>query len=420
MSSEHESKSDDTDKTANNGDNIANKQQSCFDSIVCCVCTRSIFSKYSINIILWSIICVMALIGCIINDTYYGRLTEDMNNHYGDIHTAGLTLHFLSLALATIFSMYPGRYLSGYQHDQKDNSHIYSTYWLCFFYMVTIIVFYSRIADGHDISPPKWTSGPHNHKVDINLIPRCSEGIIIYFISAQVLWFMNVVFRPIIPHWCNLLHLDSDTLYIDRDSNEVEDDKEYNCFVNFFSKYGVYEEVYGLRSTNGVWSSVSLLMPIIVGISMINLSFATYYVGATHHTIMITLSILSFIIACFLQTLILYSVYKRKKIFDTESGIFTSYIFCAVFWGIASVVLFFVYYPYNGRNIDPKFPTESMARNVFFMVQGFPFVMVIGITILYLIVKCLKLCKKCITLEVGEAQAEVDGFNEVTVELETE
>jgi hypothetical protein len=159
---------------------------SCFDKSVCCVCTQSLWGKCEFNRWLWGFIVIFTIIGTVLNCVYYAeesKIIDSKSEEYLRYKLVGWIFHFGSLGMAFLLSLYPGRYLSKFQHDEPkdaDISHTVCTYIMCCFYAFFIfLVYMPRITD---------------FSSDEGLVDRCAEGIVINYSSILVLWFINVVF----------------------------------------------------------------------------------------------------------------------------------------------------------------------------------------------------------------------------------
>lgn len=204
-----------------------------FDKNVGCVCTQSIYKKLGAQHWLTAICILMALVGCIMNISYY-------NNPYRVdplVHKTGLILHFVSLSIAFLLTSYFGRYFSGLQHDEKNatNNFSYNYHYLLGYIMVSMYWFFTLV-----VYLPCIVSNKSG-KVDMTIINGLSEGILIYTVSSLLLWYSTVVFKPLIPNLCYATNVKITSCYLPYDEEREEKWTKHSCFVNFFTEYGFYE-----------------------------------------------------------------------------------------------------------------------------------------------------------------------------------
>jgi len=105
---------------------------------------------------------------------------------------------------------------------------------------------------------------------------------------------------------------------------------------------------------------------------------------------------------------------------NSELCMFWTWIGFLITWQVVSIVLFFVYLPYNGWDVNANHNETSMMRNIFFIVQAVPGLLAIAFgffVLLFLFGKCLRWSCGCLTEqfhdEITNAKAKVDGFKPV-------
>ena len=245
--------------------------------------------------------------------------------------------------------------------------------------------------------------------------------------SSIILWNWTVVFKPIIPNWCYACKVDSHKYFIPYDEDRRNQWTSHSGFVKIFTDYCFYEQK-DVCYERWTWSTVSLLVQFSVSVIVMNCSFAVYYNNETYHNTMIGLGIGSALLASLLQTLIFISYWKGRNTLDKPlikdaKVMFKWWIGIIITWQVVSIGLLFVHLPYGGVwKIDPAFQETSMARNIFFIVQGIPGLIgaLIGaIYLLFLLGKGLRICCGCccnrMTQQIGETKENISQMkNEVS------
>jgi len=82
-------------------------------------------------------------------------------------------------------------------------------------------------------------------------------------------------------------------------------------------------------------------------------------------------------------------------------------------FGIVCVVLFFVYLPYKGWNMDEQYRTQNIIRNVISIVEGSIVLLGILCGIIYCLIKCCMLCKEFMVKEYEEVSNEINNDIEI-------
>ncbi|AYV77143.1 MAG: hypothetical protein Barrevirus14_12 [Barrevirus sp.] len=391
------------------------ESKSFFDKSVFCLCCQSIWSKIGMSQILTTLTILTALVGCICNITVYSTPTLLSTQ----VETAGLLCHIISFGTSLFLTSYFGRYLSKLQHAQKADFKTYDCccnyyYHSCICYILVglywffTLVMYIVIAAQHDNG---------NNMVIIN---QLSKGIIMYFSSSLILFSWVVIFRPFIPNLCYAFKVDRPSCYLPLTIERTNEYNRYSWFINFFTNYGFYEN----KETEqyGIWSSVSLTFQLSMSIIVMNLSFSVYYNDRLYHDITIILSTGSVLFCLVIQSLISYASYLKNNsdgVKDTVwFSMFTYFLCCVGCWLGVSLIPFFLYMPYQGIwKIDKAYPETSMIRNIFYLVQGVPtliIILVLLLVLIYQIGKCIKWCFcEQVANEISEAQNKVQGFQQL-------
>lgn len=343
--------------------------ESPFDKSVFCICCQSICIKLSLQHFISATSCIIAIIAAILNISYF----SNTKNVPIGIHTAGMVLHFISLGSCLLMNSYIGRYISGYQNNRDTGPCIPRIYYPVTTYIVSITYwFFSMIYLA-------IIANSHNNNVDLQKIDPCSQGFIIYFLSSIILSYSTIVLKPIIPNLFYSLGIVSPKLYLNHDEKREENRKKYGCFSNMFISEMVYEQSSDIEE-NYIWSSASLAIIFSISMAFMNSSFAIYFNNRLYHDIMVGLTTFSTALSLILQTSIFISYYKSRNVLDksTSTNIYPLlwlWIPIIIIWIIASTVVGFVYFPYDGNwTIDSNFVETSMQRNIFYLVQAFPIV----------------------------------------------
>lgn len=384
-------------------------KQSFLDRSVFCVCSRSIFSKLFLDWIFFGITVTMSFVGCVLNSVYYCDPSRTT------IYSIGLGFHITSVILTWLLTSYLGRYLSKMQHS--DNQGGCFAYHSLLGYIVPSINWFFIFVNFIGIG---WTWS--SRKSSLLVINALSNGIVMYFISSMILWYSIVVFKPLIPNFCYSLGITSDRCYLPMD--EVRDQKvaKHGRFVYTVLKYCFYEIPEDCNKI-GIWSSISLLVSFCISVIVMNVGFAVYYNDVSLHNWIIALGIIFTFVPMILQGFIFIASYKDSGNFDRDMIDSTwCMIFCWIgfvaAWFLAGIIVMFLYMPYNGWSIDASYPTTSQARNVFFIVQGVPGLLVIAGSIvvgLCFLIKCIspQSCVQWFKNELDDAKNQVNGFTQI-------
>ena len=407
------------------------KTESFFDKSVCCVCTQSIFMKAYLQYWITAVIIIFEIIGGVCFLSYYNNIGLTTT-----LRTIGYIFHFLSLGLAFLMASYLGRYLSGMQHDRynqfknrhKNNSyydddygdecceclaydHQYLIpYFLGVIYTVFIFTAFCIIAEKSK-----------NITINTFIIDGMSEIIIIYFASFIGIWYYAVVFKPLIPNFCFAFGIDSEKTYLEMTEERRNEWANNSCFMNFFTKYGFYQQ-YNDVTRYYIWSSISLVCAFIVSVFVMNCGFAVYYNNRTYHYVIISLSIIFTVISLVLGIIILICEYKDNNKYE---GSHITWIIIIVLWLLSSFGAVWAYFPYGGVwSIDSAFVQTSMMRNIFFIVQAVPSFLAIlfGVGyLLYLFGKFIGwLFGSCLKNEIEQAQQRIGNSEIKTVQIKVE
>lgn len=398
--------------------------ESPFDKSVGCVCTQSIYKKIGTPHWLTTICILMSLVGCIMNISYYNNPSRVDPN----INKVGLILHFVSLGLSLLLTSYIGRYFSGLQHDENNNTNDidYNYHYLLGYILGSMYMFFTLL-----VYLPCIASNWSTNKPNMTIINGLSEGILIYTVSSLLLWYTILVFKPIIPNLCYATNVKLTNCYLPYDDERERKWQKHSCFVNFFTEYGFYEPLRQKQNdsvylkSSIVWSTISLLFVFVFSIIIMNCSFGIYFNDNMYYHALATISTCSTLFSLSIQGLIFLAHYKRRKYDNTLQNVsneerdelFKIWLIIIGIWITVGVVLFFVYFPYDGWAINQNFTDRSMARNIFFLVQGIPGLFAASVGIIYLVYlfgKCLRWCF-CSQLveEINNAKHKVNGFTVV-------
>lgn len=328
------------------------------------------------------------------------------------VHTVGILFHVVSLSIILLLTSYLGRYLSGYQNNRETewcgkrfNSII--AYILVPVYWFFSMVYLTIIADSH------------NNNVNLSKIDPCSLGFIIYFASSVIMWLWLVVYKPLIPNLFYALGITSVNCYLPPDEKRELNRTKHGKFTAAVL-YDMFYEHPDEVANSAIWSSISLLLIFCMSAIYMNTSFAIYFNNRMYHDIMIGLTTGSTMLALLLQSLIFIAYYKGRSTIDSSmvenfSYVAISWVTVGIIWLVSSMITAFVYVPYDGKwSVDSNFIETSMQRNIFYMVQAFPIVPLVIISLIaafYYFGKCLRWCF-CSQLagEIDEAKNKVAGY----------
>lgn len=352
-----------------------------------------------------------------------------VGSKFDDLWTLGVGLHLLSLFLCLCMTTYTARYLSinPLRSNDGDNNFVILSYTMCASYLFVILILMFFAIDD-------YSTNYGNIIVD-----AYSRGLIMYSLSFIIIWYRTVIFKPLLPNICYTFNCcnrrpningyqnlntakkqkchkccgnccnifcaqccNQSLFYsIEPDVDRIGRLERYGVIINFFTKYGFYEDLEDIRK-HKIWTSISLLIMFIFSTMLMNFSFAMYYNDKIYHDILVTMSVSSFTFCSILQLIIFVCNNKILNLLDdfdttassnvSRKSVFYLWTFSIVVWFIGSFILFMVYFPYQTWQIDPKYPTTTYMRNIFYLVQGG--IAIIGLSgiLVYVVIFLLKWC----------------------------
>jgi len=175
-----------------------------FDRSVFCSCTRGVWQRSRINLILWIVVIGLAFSGMVVGGVYLGKVPNP-GEPYEGIRQAWLGLTITSFLLAFLLSLYPGRYLSGYQNDvEQERTNTDISHVICTYIVTSVWAIQTFMGVGFAFNQADWN---HNYSSSDGLIMTATS-----FWFAMIIGFINMVFTPIIPLWFQACGLRSASL----------------------------------------------------------------------------------------------------------------------------------------------------------------------------------------------------------------
>ncbi|AYV77198.1 MAG: hypothetical protein Barrevirus18_12 [Barrevirus sp.] len=340
------------------------------------------------------------------------------------IRSASIIMYIISLIFTLFLISYIGRYLSGLQHPQLT-SELVKIFYASIGYSMTIIqwvfiaiIYICIFADA---------SNNDSNNISYVFIDACSPAIIALSISSMIIWYSTVVFKPMIPGFCNTCNIKSDKLYL---NNDVTDEKiieyqQHSKIKLFLQSHGLYHE--DRASLNAyldnpiIVSSSSLTAAFIMSLFMMNCSFALYYNRQVYHDVLIWISVISGIIPCIFQIIIMWFL---PFSYYSETCSFIFWLTVLILWGLGglgSMIGIATTYS-QWLNLNSPFKENIKQWFIFLMVQGVPgsltlvIIMIIGI---YHSIPAIKSCfLSCISCsyckkQIKEATNQVYGHDQL-------
>lgn len=345
------------------------------DSRVCCICSKSLIKKFSLHNVLVVILVILSIVGSILNTIYYSNFED-----YFKLGIAAYAIHFITLTTMVIMNTYCMRYLFQSNIDDVNENatippHILVTYIVVWNYVLFSLILPYAVYALNRITKDLYVSA----------LTMATKQAILYSVSLNVIWYWNVISRPMYDIWSNF-HQNNPTTWNDR------------------SKYIFYcEYKYALSYLN---SGILVFYNFI----MANLFFGLVRTEVKIYNLSIIIQSSLLFINIIVNIVIYFA--PRDKGHDAYDINYVMYI-CMV---IISIILFFVFLPYKGWTIDSEFVTSSRCRNYYYIVQGSISLLIVLYYILVGILSILKCCCVQTMNEISVAQNQLAGYQQNTNE----
>lgn len=320
-----------------------------FDKNCCCVCFKTICIDYS----LYGIIAVINALLAISGSVFILVSLLQQNREFPNILIAGLIIHGVSLLIELFLTGYPGRYWYGMEspYDTKrDNCcccrfpcYSFKTYALWTVYGIIILILILSLL-----------------MANVEQSNNIFIGLIIYFGSSMLIIWWSAVFKP--------------------SSSRGFYDDSGDDYVGFDATF-------------------SLVMSYIFSFVIMNIAFGIYYVDIVYHVILCAMGI----IFTFISVLAQIIFFCTKNNAERGDVIYPWFGFLLLS-GTSSICTFF--YVIFGFTPDPKYPQASREKQIFFIVQGSIVLLIMGLILLYCLIKLFT----CIPKRIEEAKEKVKGY----------
>jgi hypothetical protein len=342
--------------------------KSCFNKSLCCVSTKHLCRKFYVMSIISVVISVLNFVFSFI---LTGYSLGDSDALTEPLYVASLYVYCVLFGLSLLLTTHLGRYFSG-------SRQLHHGYAACCIYLINIIVPWTGLAlelmvEDVDLKVTQ---------IENNLY----RNLLIFLGSFVVVSFWTSVFKPLVPEYCCYTSTND---YL----NDSFDSSDSMYYQNGSCDKRDYKRDY-------LSSSTVLGILFICSLITLNIAVRCNKVNSLYYDLLFSLSVGATISSLLFQ-LILIAVNGIKSIQLTIDPMASFVWFLNIgFILIAGIVLFFVFFPYNGWSsiIDKSYEHTNNIRNIFILVQGgiaFLICLAILVYILTFVPRCCSSCREC-------------------------
>lgn len=371
-------------------------EYSFFKKSVCCLCTKSIFDKIGMTTWISVINALCLFISYILLSIHFiGESGFTTINHARDL--AGIIMFSIGYSIYFLSVVPPFKYLL----DSKNGTWFgipLSLYIISGLHVIFAIpvIFYGTTSYG-DIAE------------QLTYAIKCADATMLYTSVIIFIWYWIYVFRPIFPDFFYASKINFpafDMPYEARREFHSDSSKSFLCLVYCFWEF----DKTGYKNS----SISSINLQIMFGYCFIVLNALVGRIDIPLEKYIIsTCVVFGWTLSILIVQLIIYILYKKDGGFNNlMDHIHIGWIITASICAVPGLVLFFVFLPYSGWDVNPNNYNQSMIRNIYYIVQGVPSIIIAFYWISYAISKCCMCTANTLQSEISDARSQVEGYTQ--------